>query len=117
MKNIFRIENKIYIISEELLNKSCWIIHDGKLMFLKDSDQPQKKYLKIIFTNNKCLINEGVQCINFQTLQWINENPSCEYLKIIELYDYVYVGGFLMTETKVGYEIIFPKDRTTTPEK
>jgi len=38
-------------------------------------------------------------------------------LKIIELYDYVYVGGFLMTETKVGYEIIFPKDRTTTPEK
>jgi hypothetical protein len=22
-----------------------------------------------------------------------------------------------LTETKVGYEIIFPKDRTTTPEK
>ena len=116
MKNIFRIENKIYIISEKILNKSCWIIHDGKLMFLKDSDNPQKKYLKIIFTNDKCLINEGVKCINFETLQWLNENISCEYVKVIEIFDNAYVGGFFATETKVGYEIIIPKDRNATPE-
>ena len=98
MKNIFRIENKIYIISEEILNKSCWIIHDGK----------------IIFTNDKCLINEGGKRINFEILQWLNENLSCEYVKVIEIFDNVYVGGFLATETKVGYEIIIPKDRTHT---
>jgi hypothetical protein len=37
-------------------------------------------------------------------------------VKVIEIFDCAYVGGFLATETKVGYEIIIPKDRTTTPE-
>jgi hypothetical protein len=122
MKNIFKIENRIYITSDEEIKEGDWyyLLKEDKIakcpkilnLFSVTPEWTQK----IILTTDADLVADGIQYINFETLQWLVENPSCEYVKVIEIFDCAYVGGFLATETKVGYEIIIPKDRTTTPE-
>lgn len=122
MKNIFRIENKIYIISEEKIQEGDWyyLLKENKIakcpkilnLFSVTPEWTQK----IVITTDVDLVADGIQFIDYKSLKWLAENPNCEYVKVIEIFDNVYVGGFLATETKVGYEIIIPKDRTTTPE-
>ena len=122
MKNIFKIENRIYITSDEEIKEGDWyyLLKEDKIakcpkilnLFSVTPEWTQK----IILTTDADLVADGIQYINFETLQWLVENPSCEYVKVIEIFDCAYVGGFLATETKVGYEIIIPKDRTPTPE-
>jgi hypothetical protein len=60
---------------------------------------------KIILTTDKDLINDGVQAIDDKFLEWFVKNPSCEYIKINDLYSYTNEN----TE-HVGYKIIIPQE-------
>ena len=78
---------------------------------------------KIILTDNQDLINDGVQPIPDEFLEWFVKNPSCESVEIIpylksitnpityENYPIVQHRHFDLNKMicKYKYEIIFPK--------
>lgn len=84
MKNLYKIDNELYIISNtENVNKNCWIITDGKLVQVSYllSDEVAKGN-KIILTTNKLLIKDGIQAIDDEFLEWFVNNSSCEYVEV-----------------------------------
>jgi hypothetical protein len=86
MKNLYKIEDELYIISNtENVDENCWIITDGKLVQVSYllSDEVAKGN-KVILTTNKLLIKDGVQDIDDKFLEWFVENPSCEYVEVDE---------------------------------
>jgi len=96
MKNLYKIENELYIISNtENVNENCWIITDDKLVqvsYLLSNEVVKGN--KIILTTNKLLIKDGVQAIDDEFLEWFVQNPSCEEVKIEDygtLYNFRYL--------------------------
>jgi hypothetical protein len=88
MKNLYKIEDELYIISNtENVDENCWIITDGKLVQVSYllSDEVAKGN-KIILTTNKLLINDGVQAIDDEFLEWFVKNPNCEFVEVEEVY-------------------------------
>ena len=88
MKNLYKIEDELYIISNtENVDENCWIITYGKLVQVSYllSDEVSKGN-KVILTTNKLLIKNGVQAIDDEFLEWFVKNPSCEFINIEELY-------------------------------
>jgi hypothetical protein len=86
MKNLYKIDDELYIISNtENVNENCWIITDGKLVQVSYllSDEVAKGN-KIILTTNKLLINDGVQAIDDIFLEWFVKNPSCEFVEVYQ---------------------------------
>ena len=84
MKNLYKIEDELYIISDtENVNKNCWIITDERLVQVSYllSNEVARGY-KVILTTNKLLIKDGVQEIDDEFLRWFVKNPSCEYVNI-----------------------------------
>jgi hypothetical protein len=87
------------------------------------------KCKKIILTDNKDLIKDGVQAINDEFLQWFVKNPSCEYVKWnaypispngnIVGTDRPYPFDGLISNFRIEYSIIIPKEepKQETPEE
>ena len=86
----------IYITFDEEIKEGDWFIHNGtidgdlrtkftvqkwynnhseKMYYLKDCK-------KIILTTDQDLINDGVQAIDDEFLEWFVKNPSCEFVDI-----------------------------------
>ena len=61
--------------------------------------------VKIILTDNKDLIKDGVQAIDDEFLEWFVKNPSCEWVEIQCRYNF-YAGQDL-----IHYTIIIPTDK------
>jgi hypothetical protein len=85
MKNLYKIEDELYIISNnEAINENDHIItQDGRLVevsYLLSKDVQGGH--KVILTTNKLLIKDGVQAIDDEFLQWFVKNPSCEFVDI-----------------------------------
>ena len=85
MKNLYKIEDELYIISNtENVNENCWIITDDKLVqvsYLLSKDVQGGH--KVILTTNKLLIKDGVQAIPDDFLEWFVKNPSCEEVEVV----------------------------------
>ncbi len=84
MKNLYKIEDELYIISNtENVDENCWIITDGKLVQVSYllSDEVAKGN-KVIITTNKLLINDDVQEIDDEFLEWFVKNPTCEFVHV-----------------------------------
>ena len=84
MKNLYKIEDELYIISNtENINENCWIITDGRLVQVSYllSDEVAKGN-KVILTTNKLLIKDGVQAIDDDFLEWFVAHPSCESVEV-----------------------------------
>ena len=89
MKNLYKIENELYIISDnENINENDYII-------TKDDRLIQVSYLlskdlegasKVILTTNALLIKDGVQAIDDEFLEWFVKNPNCEQISVEEVY-------------------------------
>jgi hypothetical protein len=110
MKNLYKIENELYIISNnENVDENCWIITDGKLVQVSYllSDEVAKGN-KIILTTNKLLIKDGVQAIDDEFLQWYVKNPSCEFVEVSE--DYFKPSNMVYGHNTEHYKIIIPKE-------
>ena len=87
MKNLYKIENELYIISNnENINENDYII-------TKDDRLVQVSYLlskdlegasKVILTTNALLIKDGVQAIDDEFLQWFcSKNGQVDFVKIV----------------------------------
>jgi hypothetical protein len=84
MKNLYKIENDLYIIStSEDIIENDWIITDNRLVqvsYLLSNEVAKGN--KIILTSNKLLIADGIQAIDDEFLEWFVKNPSCEFVKV-----------------------------------
>ena len=110
-------EVNIYITSdEEIKEGDCVIDNVGRiwikmeLCFVKVAkDNPYGKSYKIILTTDQDLINNGVQAINDEFLQWFVKNPSCKEVNV-ENEEYILQYLFKPQEYKFRYKIIIPTE-------
>ena len=97
---------ELYITSDEEIKDGDWFIRDGSIHkcfrvyktdieFLTSIDSVycgsntfwSKEYCKkIILTTDQDLIEDGVQPINDEFLEWFVKNPSCERVEVEEVY-------------------------------
>jgi hypothetical protein len=130
MKNIHLL-NHVYITSEEEIeNGNCWVTN-GKEVF-KPLDHYSLEYAnryweKIILTTDTELINDGVQAIDNEFLQWYIKHPDCEEVEVEEVkckgqcwkfiesdYEDTCLSG---CELKGEYKIIIPSSDMKNPKE
>jgi hypothetical protein len=76
---------------------------------LNSAEIKDREYSKIILTTDQDLINDGVQAIDDEFLEWFVRNPSCEKVDVIYDKDAFPYG----VETAKGYgwyKIIIPRE-------
>ena len=85
MKNIHKIEDKLYIINNEEIKEGVeqWYLDKflNKPMNSGGAQYGEKQDL-IILTDNKDLIKDGIQEISKDFLHWFIKNPSCESVDV-----------------------------------
>jgi hypothetical protein len=103
----------IYITSDELPKLDEWGINIKNNVIYKDKGFVPTGYekvycRKIIFATDLDLINDGVQAIDDEFLEWFVNNPSCEEVEVkkIEL-NTDYRSDW---KQKFRYKIIIPKE-------
>ena len=78
----------IYITSEQEIKEGDYVINNldkliGKsIRELNSAEIKDREYSKIILTTDQDLINDGVQAIDDEFLEWFVKNPSCEFVEI-----------------------------------
>ena len=107
----------IYITSDEEIKEGDWLIWNDKVY--KDSkrsftgvDYSQCK--KIILTTDQDLINDGVQKINDEFLQWFIKNPRCEWVEIRKEM-YMPQSNGKISDGKITHEISLDPSQNTLP--
>jgi len=88
MKNIYELNQNIYITSDEEIKEGDAVIHNFgmgyELEIPCDPDNLKSNTRsKIILTTDQDLINDGVQPIDDEFLEWFVKNPTCENIPII----------------------------------
>jgi uncharacterized Zn finger protein (UPF0148 family) len=110
---LFMMQN-IYITSDEEIKEGDWFM----IFTNKKPIAPTKAGLfdsdckKIILTTDQDLINDGVQAIDDEFLQWFVKNPSCEYVEtelVHDSEDHPELVGNPKEEWSY-YDIIIPKE-------
>ena len=122
----------IYITNDEEIKDGDWILYCNsvyKVLRINSNNRPVVKmsdgefelsnWNKIILTDNKDLIKDGVQAIDDEFLEWFVKNPSCEEVetKLVEFEVDMELGDSCI-EYGSYYEIIIPKEepKQETPE-
>ena len=100
MKNLYKIKNDLYVISNTEQIKLNDYITDGFIVFKWKDDSSLLGRKKVILSTDQDLIKDGVQAIDDEFLEWFVAHPSCEevevtknigladYSKSIENYEY-----------------------------
>jgi hypothetical protein len=100
----------IYITNDEEIKVGDWVITPtNDIIQWAKVFQPDGK--KIILTTDQDLINDGVQPIDDEFLDWFFKNPNCEEVEIENGW-----GLEIDIETPY-YKIIIPKEEQTTEEQ
>jgi hypothetical protein len=116
MKNIHKINENIYITSDEEIKDGDWCyqveLNDNKVdkcydvtlyhTWTNNGVDKTRKFKKIILTTDQDLIKDGVQPIDDEFLEWFVENPSCEFVEWDKDYGY--------NKSKYYYKIIIPQE-------
>jgi DNA mismatch repair ATPase MutS len=99
---IYKTKNKTVILKAENINIDTITVDSH----IKVGTWVSLKYCqKIILTTDQDLINDGVQAINDEFLEWFVKNPSCEEVE-------VGYGFIKLTETdNEGYWISIPNEQ------
>ena len=140
MKNIHKINDNIYITSDEEIKEGDWFyvktanIYGGNIIakclgfgencwseHILTNTTDEKGYhpshcVKIILTTDQDLIKDGVQAIDDEFLEWFVKNPSCEEVEVSYDKDTFPYG----VETAKGYgwyKIIIPKEENSIEAK
>lgn len=110
MKNLYKIQDELYIVSDK--EKSFYCIKECPMVGLNiDRCDCQiftacsNKVGNIILTTNKSLINDGVQAIDDEFLEWFVKNPSCERVRV----DKFVSGKYFCTNPIISKEETKPK--------
>jgi hypothetical protein len=75
----------LYITSEEEIKVGDWMIRDNEQPTLVTPNffwDFGVKYHKIILTTDPTLIEDGVQAIDDEFLEWFVKNPTCEFVEV-----------------------------------
>ena len=120
MKNIYKINGNTYITNNEKIIEGDWF-YDLDTEYVKVKQSWENSHLgfngkKIILTDNKDLIKDGVQQIDNEFLEWFVKNPSCEEVEIISLEKRIgsYDGKGSVPIYVNIYAIIIPKEEPKT---
>ncbi len=105
----------IYITSDEKPKSGDWSLYAGCKLHKCIEDIIGDEFKKIILTTDQDLIEDGVQAIDDEFLEWFVKNPSCESVDVES--NYRVKSGTIQehNEGKAGYEyyeykIIIPKE-------
>ena len=86
----------------------CYKLSDNYVIAEKPSDYPKKICKKIILTTDQDLIQDGVQAIDDEFLEWFVKNPSCE---TIDVRDIKTIPALQLTgNNHLYYKMIIPKE-------
>jgi hypothetical protein len=102
----------IYITSDEEIKMDDWYLDETNSVRQAITEcesywTHRKKYQKIILTTDQDLIQDGVQAIDDEFLEWFVKNPSCEYVELTRDFADEGIKGI----TYYGkYFIIIPKE-------
>jgi len=111
----------IYITSDEKIKDNDWCIVGNGVSKLNtqftSKEEINANWKKIILTTDQDLINDGVQEIDDEFLQWFVQNQSCDVVEVQKLLLCTYCGGEHCDnlacrgwEDKPYYEIIIPQE-------
>ena len=101
MKNIHVIGKELFITSDEEIKKDDYYLGDDNHIYcLCTTVNSNGK--KIILTTNADYIEEGIQAIDEEFLEWFVNNPSCEKVEI-ESWE-------TKDKWELDYKIIIPKE-------
>ena len=111
MKNVHRINQHIYITSDEKIKERDYFI--SKEGTIHDEFGGGFGDKKVILTTDQDLINNGVQAISNEFLEWFVKNPTCEevvvdLVPINEFGSEITVGAYGFD--KFEYKIIIPQE-------
>jgi len=118
MPNILDSENQhIYITSDEEIKDGDWMIRGNEQPTLVTPNffwDFGVRYYKIILTTDQDLIEDGVQAIDDEFLEWFVNNPSCEFIQTERLEDGQYFDYLEDNSVIEGiyenYKIIIPQE-------
>ena len=120
MKNLYKIEDELYIISSsEKIKENTQSFKEGLngdwfyntiYNFMARTGDITPYDFKIILTTNNLLIKDGVQAIDDEFLEWFVKNPSCESVEVNRDEREVgnHLGGVVIEYG--DYKIIIPKE-------
>jgi hypothetical protein len=103
----------IYITSDEEIKDGDFIysLSSDEIIFVEKGEASSLNKIvckKIILTDNKYLIKNGVQLIGDEFLEWFVKNPSCERVDVeVDEYRDTSISD---TEVFTDYKIIIPKE-------
>jgi hypothetical protein len=107
----------IYITSDEEIKDGDWMIRGNEQPTLVTPNffwDFGVKYYKIILTTDQDLIEDGVQDIDDEFLEWFVNNPSCEFIQTKRLEDGQYFDYLEDNSVIEGiyenYKIIIPQE-------
>jgi hypothetical protein len=118
MKNIYTLDQILYITSDEEIKEGDWVVTPNKTIMLvttkyatessfmignskhKGSPYYIEFCRKIILTTDQDLIKDGVQKIDDEFLEWFVKNPTCENIPIIT----TTVSKESTYKTNIGFE-------------
>ena len=82
-----RINQNIYITNSEKPKHGDWHIHK-QINYLKVSNSTDIPMdgIKVILTTDPNLIQDGIQSIDDDFLEWFVKNPNCERVEVEKLY-------------------------------
>ena len=116
----------IYITSDEEIKEGDWFMDVEELEIHKASENVElhlvnvlkPNYKKIILTTDQDLINDGVQSIDDEFIEWFVNNPRCEEIEID--FDVIVTrtksllqnqsGKTIAIPHRIHYRIIIPKE-------
>lgn len=129
MRNIHLIDNQIYITSDEEIKIGDYYLCKLSMKPLKcigDEYFNNVDEKKIILTDNKDLIADGVHTIDAEFVDWFFDNPNCEYVEVTNEkimigwepdYSYEDIGIYGSKEVYQDfYKIIIPKEELSKDE-
>jgi len=135
-RNIYKIGKELFITSDEEIKDGDWFIYrcyklckctglsQAKQILVNNEiakheyyGKPQGLSKKIILTDNKDLIKDGVQTIDDEFLNWFVKNPSCEEVAVETVFgkkwkDYEYYREWhknKVPDWAWDYKIFIPK--------
>jgi hypothetical protein len=119
----------IYITSDEEIKEGDWCyqveLNDGKVdkcydvtlyhTWTNNGVDKTRKFKKIILTTDPDLIQEGVQEIDDEFLEWFVKNPSCEFVEVKSFCKYgdncPSQGAYdKQSLCDIGYKIVIPQE-------
>ena len=109
----------LYITSDEQPKHNDYYTIDGKKIYYCNTLNPTRNnhYKKIILTTDQDLINNGVQAIDDEFLEWFVNNPGCEEVKV-DRDEFYSKKSFIVGKDAITYtyKIIIPKKELTEEE-